>query len=296
MPWKISLKNMRDLLTQYVIKHNLKSLVLGVSGGIDSAVVAAIAQPVCSNLNIKFIGRSLPCSTNKSQEKYRAEDIGRIFCTDFEVFSIEDSINFLEGNCEIGYSLHENEVFNKIAKGNLMARTRKCFLYDLAYRTKGMVLSTDNKTEYLLGFWTLGGDVGDYGLIQNLWKTEVYDLARWIYNNEPSSSCNKIYRSLLDCIKAVPTDGLGITNSDLDQLGVETYLEVDNLLKTWLVIDKDSFLYDDELKYPGRLENWEEFWKYRLSIQENPIIQRHLKTEFKRKVPINLERRDIFHS
>jgi NAD+ synthetase len=187
--------------------------------------------------------------------------------------------------------MNESEKFNKIAEGNIKARVRMIHLYDLAYRTHGMVLGTDNLTEKLVGFWTIAGDIGDWGLIQNLWKTEVYDLSRWmcIYDvSKPSSDY------LMSCVNAVPTDGLGISNSDLDQLGAANYDEVDKILKTWLIDDIDSFSWDDAFFYPGRLENYEEFSKYRESLKDHPVVQRHIKTEFKRLVPINLSRNQIF--
>jgi NH3-dependent NAD+ synthetase len=165
-------------------------------------------------------------------------------------------------------------------------------LYDLAYRTRGMVLSTDNYTELMVGFWTLHGDVGDYGLIQNLWKTEVYDLSNWLCNRVELS--NGQSKALRDCVNAVPTDGLGITSSDLDQLGASTYGEVDKILKTWLVEDIDSFSWDNFLFYPGRIEDYEEFSKYRESLKGHPVVQRHLKSIFKRNNPYNIPRNRLF--
>jgi NH3-dependent NAD+ synthetase len=73
----------RQILKDYIVKQNLKSLVLGVSGGIDSALVAALAKPVCDELNIKLIGRSLPCGTNTQDEIDRAKNVGELFCHDF---------------------------------------------------------------------------------------------------------------------------------------------------------------------------------------------------------------------
>jgi NH3-dependent NAD+ synthetase len=114
----------------------------------------------------------------------------------------------------------------------------------------------------MVGFWTLHGDVGDFGLIQNLWKTDVYDLSKWIQDKSMGIQAD----ALKACIEATPTDGLGITNSDLDQLGASTYNEVDKILKTWLTKDLDSFSWDDFLVYPGREINTEEFFKYRESF------------------------------
>jgi NAD+ synthetase len=274
-----------------------------VSGGIDSALVAAIAQPVCQSLGIKLIGRSLPQSTNKKDEIKRAKNIGNSFCTDFKIHIINKEVSKLLNACETDYGsilyTHTSlqTTFNKIAEGNVKARTRMILLYDLAYRTQGIVLGTDNLTEFLLGFWTMHGDVGDYGMIQNLWKTEVYDLAEWVCENELRDKDDYRYVFLKDCIKAVPTDGLGITNSDLDQLGAPTYLEVDNILKAWLtenIIHFRSFSLEDYLNYSGRLEDPDKFFKYRLSLKNHPVVQRHIKSEFKRNNPINLKRDLIF--
>ena len=293
MDWEKPLKNMRDDLKFYIQKTGIKALILGVSGGIDSALVAAICHPICDDLGIKLIGRSLPNTTNKPDEQQRAVEVGRAFCHDFDTFVINGQFEHLLGDSEIGYSVSKEEKFNKIAEGNIKARIRMIHLYDLAYRNRGMVLSTDNFTELMLGFWTLHGDVGDYGLIQNLWKTEVYGLSNWLCNRMDIS--NEQSKALRDCIEAVPTDGLGISNSDLDQLGAATYDEVDKILKTWLTEDLDSFYYDEDfLGYLGRSTKPDEFFNYRDSLKYHPVVQRHIKSEFKRLNPINIKRERIF--
>jgi NAD+ synthetase len=268
-----------------------------VSGGVDSALVVAIARPVCNNLGIKLIGRSLPATSNKIDEIKRADAVGTSFCTDFDVTPITDPAQSIYNNISVDYSIKEDEKFNKIALGNIKARVRMILLYDLAYRTRGMVLGTDNLTEYFLGFWSLHGDVGDYGMIQNLWKTEVYDLSKWVCDHELTAS-GGVYDfkglALMSCVEAIPTDGLGITSSDLDQLGAPTYLDVDKTLKTWLTYDVDSFYWDEYLKYDGRIQDPEEFFKYRNSLKDHPVVQRHIKSGFKRNNPLNLKREQIF--
>lgn len=294
MDWEKPLKNIRAQLKYYVEQNYINSLVLGVSGGIDSALVAAIASPVAKQLNIPLIGRSLPHNSNKSDETSRADAVGKEFCTDYDIYGINARANAFIEECEHRYSEGNGDRFNKIALGNIKARIRMIHLYDLAYRTKGMVLGTDNLTELLVGFWTLHGDVGDYGMIQDLWKTEVYDLSRWMCVHDNADSTQR-YQSLYACIEATPTDGLGITSSDLEQLGAATYAEVDQILKTWLTEDLDSFHWDNDwLWYRGRLENTDEFFKYRESLKDHPVVQRHLKSAFKRRNPTNLTRNQIF--
>jgi NAD+ synthetase len=167
----------------------------------------------------------------------------------------------------------------KIRNGNMKARLRMIYLYNLAADNRGMVLSTDNYTEYMLGFWTLHGDVGDYGMIQELWKTEVYDMAEWIMENEPLSREAK--EGIRLTLEADATDGLGITNTSLNQIlpdwtrnSREGYKEVDRILQKWQnasEVTMENFKIIDDLR-------------------DHPVIQRHLKSAYKRNNPYNLKR------
>ncbi len=134
-------------------------------------------------------------------------------------------------------------------------------LYDMAQRYSGLVMSTDNLTEYLLGFWTIFGDQGDLGLIQNIWKTDVYQMSKYLIDTEIKNE--RTQNALQSCIDAVPTDGLGITKSDLDQIGGDSYMEVDKVLYKYLSDNGGD--------------------------KSNPIVQRYERTHFKRTNPVNLE-------
>lgn len=260
--WKKVAANIRNELRNYVINNDLKALVIGESGGIDSALCSVLAAPVCRELGIQLIGRSITIETNKADEIARGQAIGDEFCTDFK--AVDLTALYLQTRDCIEMD-EEGTLTEKLRKGNVKARLRMIYLYDLAQKHKGLVLSTDNYTELLLGFWTLHGDVGDYGMIQNLWKIEVYELAKYLVENELQTEAQK--QALLACILATPTDGLGITNSDLDQLGAASYAEVDKILQDYqkgLAVDLN-----------------------------NPVIQRHLRSEYKRNNPLNLSREII---
>ncbi len=263
--YKKAVENIRSEIKNYVVKSKLKSLVLGLSGGIDSALCAALAKPVCDELNIPLIGRSITIVTNKPHEISRAKNIGTYFTHDFKEIDLSDAFFLLEKMVVENPEKEDKTAYDyKIRLGNVKARTRMIYLYDLAAKNKGMVLSTDNYTELLLGFWTLHGDVGDYGMIQQIWKTEVYEMARYLAALNPNKEAAQ---ALLDCVEAVPTDGLGITNSDLDQIGAPTYEDVDKILI--------QMLYSmDNL---GELAN-------------NKVVQRHLNSEYKRTNPYNIPR------
>ena len=110
------------------------------------------------------------------------------------------------------------------------------YLYNMAKEWKGCVVGTDNWTEKLLGFSTIGGDdTADIMPIQHLWKTEVYAIANHFlvkyHEVEDYAKCHAIISS----IQLAPQDGLGITNSDKDQLGAKDYYEVDKILYAYIV-------------------------------------------------------------
>jgi len=269
--YKYTIEKIRQQLKDYLIKSKLKSLVIGVSGGIDSAIIITLAEPVCKELGVKLIGRSITIESNKDDEIERAKMMGK-FCTDFaEVnltnkYLIMKEIDDMEGRAK-------NDIAYKIRMGNIKARMRMIYLYNLASKTGGLVLSTDNYTEYLLGFFTIFGDQGDYSAIQFLWKTEIYEMTEWLVKNELFFDEEKAI-ALNSCIKATATDGLGITNSDLDQIlpGFEGssrdgYAEVDKILINYT----DNNIFD----------------------KNNPVIIRKIKSEFKRNHPVMLYRNTI---
>lgn len=267
MKYQKAVENIRKELKNYLEQHQLNSLIIGISGGIDSAICVALAQPVCEKLKIKFIGRSLPIQTNKKEEMYRAKAVGNAFDLDFKEVDLANA--YLNISSEIKEDGIETDMDEKIREGNIKVRIRMIYLYNLAKLHKGMVLSTDNWSELMLGFWTLHGDVGDYGMIQNLDKTEVYKLSEYMVSDLKNRGEETKAMALQDCITAIPTDGLGITNSDLDQIQAETYQEVDDILHSW-------------------------FDKRDSKFKDHPVILRHERTHFKRKNPTSIPRSKIF--
>jgi len=265
--YKTAVENIRHELKLYIQQWNLKSLVIGQSGGIDSALSTALAAPVCKELSIPLISRSITIVTNKPDERERAKKMGELFSSDFMEIDLSELFYTIKDEIEEKPFDKQTETHDyKIRIGNIKVRMRMVYLYNLAQRYKGLVISTDNYTELLLGFWTLHGDVGDYGMIQSLWKTEVFEMARYVALGLQD---NMQTQALLSCVDAIPTDGLGITNSDLDQIKASTYAEVDNILIDYLRNGQNS-------KYV-----------------EHPVIHRHKNSEYKRNNPFNIPRNKI---
>lgn len=306
-----------DKTREYIQSNNLGAMVLGISGGIDSTVVAAICHEISKNTGIPLIGRSLPIK-NKGDEFDVSKLVGEAFCDEFkvcpmtrlyhaalkEVYQVENMDRH-----ESMYTIKELETANgqtPIANGNIQARLRMMFLYNLASIHKGLVMSTDNQTEYQLGFWTLHGDVGDFNPLFGLWKTEVYELANYIKEDyikcwekyditEPQYYYYKRMIEALDAsIKLTPTDGLGISNSDLEQIGAKSYAEVDDILSRYIPYEEYRKRYVGPIHEYDEMEEsecWEDLCtKYGKEVV-NKVWNRHLASEFKRKnLPIIIGR------
>ena len=276
----------------YLIQNNIKAQILGVSGGIDSTVVAAICREVSDRTGIPLIGRSLPTKFNKEGETTTADLVGKAFCDDYKEVNIQkwyyDSWSFNEHGSE----------YNAVADGNIQARLRMIYLYNLAGIHKGLVMDTDNLTENNLGYFTIHGDVGDFNPIGGLWKTEVFKLAEYLMDFYRMTGQIDRSIAMFNSWSLKPTAGLGITDSDLDEIGAESYEQVDSILQEilawkWLSLEKRGDVYDS-------------IWDMRNAFLEEQqmldtpikvimaVTDRHFKSEFKRKqLPIKIERNGI---
>ena len=280
----------------YIKKSNIKSVVMGISGGIDSTVVAAILYETVKKYYYNhpdekyftFKGFSMPTKTTNNQEYFISTLVGNAFCGHpawdgalFKTVNIEDIADkiktFMSVNSD--FSAYDDYAsVNAFRFGNIKARFRTMFLYDQAKHFNGMVVGTDNYTEYLLGFSTIGGDaLADYMPIQHLWKTEVYGLANYLlgkYKNEENwAAVNALNAS----INIPPQDGLGISTNDMDQIGAKNYFDVDKIL--WLYQ-----YYNDDFNTYAYDELCEEFGEYTV----NKVISRREKN-FKLDLPITFE-------
>ena len=191
---------------------NKQRVLLGMSGGVDSALAAAIfAKAGFRVIGVTMPIQQEPIETTRGIETCRALGIERshIDLSDLYAQTVE-ALSLLDN--DLADTGNRRDV--KIRRGNLRARLRMITLYNLASATGGLVASTDNLSELAAGFWTLHGDVGDFSPIQALTKSwEVPALAQ--LNGVPDST-----------VRAFPTDGLGIDAGDEAQLGC-SYLEWD---------------------------------------------------------------------
>lgn len=208
-------------LIEYKVKYNMENVVIGISGGIDSAVTALLFKQAGWSVT----GLLLPIHQD-TDEIIRARE----FCIDHLDSWVEKDLTALFDQTVNEFENLDMQIAeDKVRQGNVRARLRMVTLYDLASKHNGLVASTDNFSELATGFWTLHGDVGDVSPIQALTKSwEVPALAEHL--GVPHS-----------IVEALPTDGLGIANGDEDQFGF-SYLEFDialfSLLRGGVELDK----------------------------------------------------------
>ena len=201
-------------LKDYKQEYDIETVVIGMSGGIDSALTASLFR----DAGYRVIGVTLPIEQHPDETMRGVEACEKLGIEHFQVDLTEQFKSMCESLSHLDARLSEfedeSEKDTKIRRGNIRARLRMVTLYNLASLHKGFVASTDNFSELAAGFWTLHGDVGDVAPIQSLTKSwEVPAMAE--LQGVPEA-----------IILAKPTDGLGVANGDEDQFGC-SYLEFD---------------------------------------------------------------------
>ena len=155
-------------LRDYVRKNGFASVILGLSGGIDSAVVAAVACDAIGATNV--YGVSMPSSYSSEHSRSDARDVADRTGLRFSTIPIAAMVTAFLDNIEL----------TGVAEENLQARVRGMLLMGLSNENGHLVLATGNKSELAVGYSTIYGDaVGGYAPLKDVPKTLVWELARW---------------------------------------------------------------------------------------------------------------------
>jgi NAD+ synthase len=184
-----------------------KGFAVGISGGIDSAVVAALCKKTCPDNTLGII---MPCNSD-SDDQEDAKLLAEALELEYKIVNLDNVFNvFLE-------SLNEKNNDKCLYVANIKPRLRMSALYYFAQKNNYLVAGTGNKSEILTGYFTKYGDGGvDIEPIGHLFKTQVYSLAKYL--NIPDKIINR-----------KPTAGLWKNQSDEEEMGI-TYDELDNYL------------------------------------------------------------------
>jgi len=199
--WQALVLGLRD----YVEKNGFRSVVLGLSGGIDSSVVAAIAVDALGPQRV--VGVSMPSRHSSAHSRDDAAELAKRTGLDFRSEPIQPMVDSFLANL----SLHGTSV------ENLQARVRGVLLMALSNQEGHLVLTTGNKSELAVGYSTLYGDsVGGFNPIKDVWKSMVWKLATW--RNAEATRRGEIPPIPENCIRKPPSAELRPGQLDTDTL------------------------------------------------------------------------------
>ena len=238
-------QNLISFLKEEVLKTGLKKVTLGLSGGLDSAVVAVLCKEVFDdNLNCVL----MPSQYSSKSSVEDAIELCKKFGIKHEIVSIEPMLS--------AYLKNMGE--NSLRIGNFSARLRMSVLYDISARENSLVVGTSNKSELLLGYGTIFGDLAcAINPIGDIYKSDLFEFAKYLGVND--SIVNK-----------APSADFFEGQSDEADLGY-SYAKIDSLLKNMI----DENRSKDELLALGFEDEFIETIKKRVKINE-----------FKRRLPI----------
>ena len=209
----------------YAHKNGFKKVLLGLSGGVDSSLTAAIAAAALGAENV--IGVSMPSRFNSAETISDAEKLAKNLGIEFHTIPIGPILGQFHQSLET----IEGWEGEGIAYENLQARIRGCILMSLSNRFDSLVLTTGNKSETAVGYTTLYGDTaGGFGVIKDVPKTDVYRLAERI---------NEMAGRLVipdDVLTRAPSAELRPDQKDSDSL--PQYELLDKILKGYVEEDK----------------------------------------------------------
>ena len=217
--WQALVVGLRD----YVVKNNFPSVVLGISGGIDSAVVAAIAADAIGPERVH--GIALPSKYSSDHSLSDAKALAMAIGLKYRIIEIEPMVQSFISNLGLA----------GLAEENVQARVRGTTLMGLSNQEGHLVLATGNKSELAVGYSTLYGDaVGGYAPIKDLYKTQVWDLARW--RNQQAINVGQAAPIPVNSINKEPSAELRPGQKDTDSL--PDYKVLDQILHIY--IDQDG--------------------------------------------------------
>lgn len=246
---KETAQRIQDWIMQTVTTAGLCKLIIGISGGVDSAITAVLAVQAIGKQNVSLV--MMP---------YGEDGKGAVNDAMLIVKKLQlpkEQVFLINIKRPVDAILKHTIGSTELHRGNVMARVRMIYLFDLAKKAEALVCGTENRTEHYLGYFTRFGDeASDLEPIRNLYKTQVWEVAKYLEIPE------KI-------ITNPPTAGLWKNQTDEDELGF-TYKDADKVLYYYF----DKKLPADQIVTKGIAKE--------IVVK---VLERVAKNDFKHRLP-----------
>jgi NAD+ synthase (glutamine-hydrolysing) len=212
-------------LRDYVEKNGFKEIVIGLSGGIDSALTAALAVEALGADRVH--GVSMPSRFSSEGTRTDAQRLAESLGIDFRELPIERIVGAFEDVLTSSFESRERD----LTEENLQARARGVLLMALSNKFGWLVVATGNKSELSVGYATLYGDMaGGFALLKDVFKTDVFRLARHL--NERAG------RELIPQSIIARAPSAELRDNQLDQDSLPPYPELDKVLEAYVELDR----------------------------------------------------------
>jgi NAD+ synthase (glutamine-hydrolysing) len=217
-------------IRDYVHKCGFKSVIVGLSGGIDSALVAVLAADALGA--DKVLGVSMPARYSSEGSLSDAEVLAKNLGIRYEVLPIEPVFQSVEKQlAKVFAGTKPNE-----AEENVQSRLRGVTLMALSNKFGALVLTTGNKSEMAVGYCTLYGDMcGALAVIADVFKTDIYKLARWVNSDHASRAGRE--REIIPAASITKPPSAELRPNQTDQDSLPPYETLDQILDAYVVKD-----------------------------------------------------------
>lgn len=227
-------------LKDYVAKCGFQKVVIGLSGGIDSAITLVLAVSALGKQNVTAL--SMPARYSSKSSVTDAKALCDILGVNMIMAPIEEEFSL----CLTQFEKNFKQKPTTLTEQNIQARLRGRILMEYSNQTGALVISTGNKSELSVGYTTIYGDMtGGFNMIGDLYKTQVYELAKYYNQINPTQAIP------LSIIQKAPSAELAPNQKDVDSL--PEYEILDSILK--LYIEGDLLPKEEKKHYQDKIQH-----------------------------------------